>query len=220
MTDPTPAVLPDGYPSGSTPAAAWAPYVVKDDTTGPSPARGTDDGLVELVDRAGAGAAGFGRRLVLFDPEIDAVRFVGRHRVRQTVLGMTPDDPGAAWPRRVDVPDGSGVFWGVLGVDGLTVALRARDFATSAAACRDAAALAAQAGLLQVHRVTDTDARLRSAWFSLDGQVALVAGQRWRRSARTTDEGLLRALRRTGGWGPLHRREVPRQRRGDGQTQG
>jgi len=149
------------------------------------------------------------RRLVLFGPEIDAVRFVGRNKVRQTIVSMTPEAGGLPRPRVVVASSGSGLFWGLVDANGLTLALRVQDFATAVQAQSDAATIGASAQRLQPHRVRDTRTGLYSAWFSLDGLVVLLAGQAWRRPVPPPEQNLLRTLRKPAVWGALGWSEQP-----------
>lgn len=149
------------------------------------------------------GCAVRGRRLVVFDPAVDAEQHRGRSAVRRAVLAMTPDQPGAS---RVDLlaPETGAeeVFWGLLGDNDLTLVLRAAGFATAAQARRDAEALLSRRREMTAQCVAHRSPSLHSAWVTLDGRVVLVGGQLWRRSSSHADQVVLRAVRRRARWGP------------------
>ncbi|GGH51032.1 hypothetical protein [Microbacterium album] len=120
-----------------------------------------------------------GRRLVLLDAAREPERYAGRNRVRQAVLAMAPalDEEAPHIPVRRARPHG--VTWAVLGANGITVALRAVDFANPEQAQRDGARALARAHEFTLTAVHDRDRRRWSLWVCLDGDVVLLAGHSW-----------------------------------------
>lgn len=114
----------------------------------------------------------------IFADLVDPDRHDGRHQVRRTILDMVP----VARPRppRPVPPAGRGVFWGLTAANGLTMAIRTRDFATVAQALADAYRILAYADeieLVPVARRDDAAQRKIAFWCTLDQEVVLVSGQ-------------------------------------------
>lgn len=147
-----------------------------------------------------------GRRMVVFDPAVDAEQHRGRAAVRQAVLTMTPDPSGDDATALVVPTSAQGpVFWGVLAANDLPLVLRVGGFRTAREAQRDAATLLARAEEMQACSVSSRRPNLTSAWLTLDGRVVLVGGQFWRPGTMQAELAVLRAVRQRALWEPGRR---------------
>lgn len=125
------------------------------------------------------------------DPE-----YAGRARIRSTVLGLRPvADAGGPAQAPMGIP---GVTWKLVAPNGLTMAMRARDFASEDAARADIARVCGR-GTYRSLTVRDAGTGRMSFWV-LEGRRVVVVGVRvlppTRRSMlRYETERVLRALR-------------------------
>ncbi len=132
-------------------------------------------------------------RLELFSRALDAERHHGRDAARRAILALDP--AGGELALRA-IPHGRpGVFWGLVASNGLTVAIRCRDFASVGDALRDAEALLTDLAALRAVPVHDPATGLRSIWVTRGGRVVLVAGRSWRSAGATPERALNRVLR-------------------------
>ncbi len=112
--------------------------------------------------------------------------YQGRALTRSKVLQMTPAaSPSVPSTRKALKFRDPGLLWSLVAVDGLPLALRARDFPTRQAALRDIRRVLRRVSELEVTDVYDSANLRRGWWLSLDGEVMIVAG----RPTKPSDSG-------------------------------
>lgn len=140
------------------------------DTHQPTPSTLSRD---TQLDRSRHGERG---EFELFGVNLDRDRHWGRKTIRLALWQMEPLD--RSLQLRAPVLK-HGVFWGLTAPNGLTLALRARNFSGYSAARADARAALVPDPLLTLQRVRDADGR-HSFWVVKDRRIVFVAGRAWR----------------------------------------